>query len=197
MLKSVHRSLGFTLIELLITITLVAVLMLMAVPALGTWSADARVRSTAESLQSALRLAQATAVSRSRTTVLALTNADPAWNARPTTNGGNWYVRVQKLADTDDTIAKDNYLQGATMASQYAVSIDGPAVLCFNAMGRQAARSPDQTELSEGCAPADPTRYRVHKATATREFEVQVDVGGRVRMCDRAKTLSNDNPDGC
>lgn len=197
MLKSVHSLRGFTLIELLITITLVALLMLMAVPALGTWSVDARVRSTAESLQSALRLAQATAVSRGRTTVLALTNADPAWNARPAANGGNWYLRVQKLADSDDTVTKENYLQGATMASQYAVSIDGPAVLCFNALGRQTARSADQLELAEGCTTVDPVRYRVHRSDATREFEVQVYMGGRVRMCDKAKTWSNDNPDGC
>ena len=59
MLSPAHHR-GFTLIELLVTIALIAILLLLAVPALGTWSADARVRSTAESLQNALRLAQAT-----------------------------------------------------------------------------------------------------------------------------------------
>ena len=32
---------------------------------------------------------------------------------------------------------------------------------------------------------------------AQRQLKVQVFLGGRVRMCDVAKTLSNDNPDGC
>jgi len=195
-----HR--GFTLIELLVTIALIAILLMLAVPALGTWSADARVRSTAESLQNALRLAQATAVARSRSSVFALTSANPAWNATPVANGSRWFIDVLPLTGSDETASADSFIQGGTVASQYGVTITGPALLCFNSLGQQTTKSASATGLSATCtASADdsgaPVEYTLSKAGAVRALKVRVYLGGRVRMCDAAKTLSNTNPDGC
>ena len=207
MLSDARRSSGFTLIELMVTITLIAVLMLLAIPAFGTWSADARLRSTAESLQNALRMAQLTAVARSRSTVFALTNATPAANAAPVANGRNWYIEALPLDDEDEDKATDSFIQGATVAGQYGVTIAGPASLCFNSLGRQVTKT--LTKPSTTCtAPTDDNTvttksdtlgtYTVSKAGASRKLLVRVYLGGRVRMCDAAKTLiNNENPDGC
>jgi type IV fimbrial biogenesis protein FimT len=202
-----RRSSGFTLIELMVTITLIAILMLLAIPAFGTWSADARVRSTAESLQNALRMAQLTAVARSRPTVFALTNATPAANAAPVANGRNWYIEALPMADEDEDKATDSFIQGATVAGQYGVTIAGPASLCFNSLGRQVTKT--LTKPSTTCtAPTDDNTvttksdtvgtYMVSKAGASRKLLVRVYLGGRVRMCDAAKDFVNkDDPDGC
>jgi type IV fimbrial biogenesis protein FimT len=206
-LKLARRSGGFTLIELMVTITLIAVLMLLAIPAFGTWSADARVRSTAESLQNALRMAQLTAVARSRPTVFALTNATPAANATPVANGRNWYTQVLPLDDEDEDKDADSFIQGAAVAGQYGVTITGPASLCFNSLGRQVTKM--LTKPSTTCtAPTDDNTvttksdtvgtYTVSRTGASRKLLVRVYLGGRVRMCDAAKDFVNkDDPDGC
>ena len=197
-----QRSAGFTLVELLITMTLIAFLLMLAVPALGTWSADARVRSTAESMQNAVRLAQATAVARSRSTVFALTSTTPAWNATPAANGSNWYVDVLPLSVSDESASTDSLVQAATVASQYGVKITGQALLCFNSLGQQTTKTAAATGLSAACtASADdsntPIVYTLSKTGGSRTLKVLVYLGGQVRMCDAAKTLSTTNPDGC
>lgn len=197
-----HRKAGFTLIELMITIAVLALLLLLAVPAFSKWIADASVRSVAESLQNSLRLAQATAVSRSRTTMFALTGVAPAWNATASKTGSNWYSVVLPLSESDETASSGSYLQGSSVGTQNGVSITGPAQVCFNALGRQAAKSATYSSLSVSCTDVptddttDPTEYIVSRTNA-RTLVVRVYLGGRVRMCDSMKTLSNTDPDGC
>jgi len=197
MLTGAQRRGGFTLIELLVTITLVALLMMLAVPAMGSWVADARVRSTAESLQSALHLAQSTAVTRSRSSVLALTSAAPAWNAVPAGNGSNWFVRLLPLPDSDDAAGTDSFIQGATAASQYGVKLVGPALLCFNSLGQLSTKSASATGMSAACSAGATAEYTLSRSGGSRQLKVRVEPGGKVRMCDVAKSLSNGDPDGC
>jgi type IV fimbrial biogenesis protein FimT len=196
MLSIARRSGGFTLIELMVTITLIAILMLLAVPAFGTWSADSRVRSAAESLQNALRLAQSSAVARSRTSMLALTSTSPAYNATPVAGGSSWYAILRPLSDSDETYSSSSLIASATVASQYGVAISGPALLCFSSLGQQTTA----TYLGSTCtAPTDdkPVSYTLSRTGAARSLKVLVYLGGRVRMCDAAKTLSDIDPDGC
>lgn len=198
---------GFSLIEMLVVISMIGILLALALPAFGRLAADWHVRATAESLASALRLTKANAVARSHNSVFALTSATPRFDSAAVTNGSNWFFRLIPSAGSDETAASLGLIQSATLATQYGVSIGSaaapaPAALCFNALGQQASLSSDRTGLSAACvAPNDdvrkPTQYLVSAAGATRQFKVLVYLGGEVRMCDAAKTLSNDNPDGC
>ena len=195
------RQRGFSIIELMVAITVLGILMAAVVPGIGSWMADARVRNTADSLQNAVRLAQATAVARSRPTVLALTNATPAWDATPVANGSNWFVRLLPLADASETADSSAFVQGTAVAKQNGVTITGPALLCFNSLGQQTTKAASATGMSLGCtAPSDdvttPIEYTVARSGG-RSLKVRAYLGGRVRMCDSAKTLSNSNPDGC
>lgn len=199
MLTAPRRSRGFTLIELVITVALVALLLMAAVPAFSAWIAGAKVRSTAEVLQNGLRLAQSEAATRSRQVVFALTNATPALSATPAQNGSNWYARVLPLTDSSETADDDDYVGGGAFATQAGVTVAGPALLCFNSLGRQVNNT--STGLGSDCtAPTsavEPVVYTISKTGADRSLKVQVYLGGKIRMCDAAKTLSAGDPDGC
>lgn len=185
---------GFSLIELMITLVLLAILTLLGLPRLTVWMANNRVRSSAEALQNALRLAQAEAVERSRQTAFVLTAAAPARGAAPAANAQNWYLQTLPLAGSDETTG--SFLRGETLARTQSVSVSGSAVICFNSSGRLVSNS--ATGLGANCtAPASFTAYNLTASAADRPLRIEVYLGGRLRMCDPAKTLSSTNPDGC
>jgi type IV fimbrial biogenesis protein FimT len=185
---------GFSLIELMVTLTLLGILLAAAVPAFGTWTANSRVRSVAESIQNGLRLAQAEAVQRNRQTVFALTNATPAVGATLAANGSNWFIQTLPLM-TGET---GDFVQGGTFAKQSGVTITGASLMCFNSIGRQVTNT--ATGLGADCtAPASattPTAINVTKTGSDRSMRVQVSLGGQIRLCDPAKSISS-QPDGC
>lgn len=189
---------GFTLLELLVTIAIAALLSAAAAPSIGAWAANARVRSVAEQLQNDVRMAQAEAVRRSRQTVLALTNATPAWNATPAADGSNWYVRAQPLASSDETASSASLVTANLSAKNFGITITGPALTCFGSLGQRLSVSSDDTGLSTACTTGNnPEVYTVSHTNANRSLKVLVYLGGRVFMCDAAKTQSDTNPDGC
>lgn len=208
MLKPWRHHRGFTLVELMVTLAVAALLLVAAVPAFGLWIQNVQIRSTAESLQNGLRKAQAEAITRGTQTVFVLSAGAPAWNAAPTDNGANWSVRAQPVANSaeDDGKATDQthpLIEGSSYGSQTNVSITGPALLCFNSGGRLITSTAVAVPNNPGKATcgAPPAIYEIKRGDTIdadhKAYRVTVTVGGRVRMCDRGKTLSSDNPDGC
>ncbi len=200
MLRTPARALGgFSLIELLVTMSLISILMVIAVPAFGKWSADAHVRAAAESLINALRLTQATAVSQGRTSIFALTtDSQPSLSSSAVSPAANWLAVLNPMLGND--VQTPVLVLKSTEGTQHGVTITGPALTCFNSVGRQVALTPTVAPLSAGtCSlPAsDPAVYTVTRTSASRSFKVLVYIGGRVRLCDASKTLSSTNPDGC
>lgn len=188
------------MVEVLITVSIMVLLMTTAIPAITGWTADARVRTTAEALQNGLRQAQSAAVERNRVTVFVMTAGTPTWDADPADDGGNWYLRVQPLEGSEARPDEDSLIGVYDETRRASVQIDGPGVLCFGPLGQQVTKDSDALELGAGCtAPntAAPTEYTVTHPSGSRRLKVQVSLGGRIRMCDAEKTLSEDSPDGC
>ena len=182
-----RRERGLTLVELVVAMALLVILLFVATPDFSAWINNTRVRSVAEGMQNGVRLAQAEAVRRNRTVAFFLTNAEPAIDAVPVANGVNWGIRTTTLFADD--VAE--FVRGAAAAEVgTGVAIVGPAAICFNAAGQQV------TVAAEGCAAAV-TNYDVTRAVADRRLRIVVSMGGRVRMCDPDKVLSDANPDGC
>lgn len=178
---------GFTLIELVVTVALLGILLALAAPGFGTWINNTRVRTVSDAVQNGVRQAQAEAVRRNRTAVFYLTNAQPSLTATAVANGSNWGIRTVSLF-TGDTA---EFVNGGSLSDVAGgVTITGPIALCFNASGQQV------TIAGQSCT-AGATNYNVARAGADRPLRVTVSIGGRVRMCDPAKTLSATNPDGC
>lgn len=176
-----------TLIELIVAMALLVILLFLAAPDFSAWINNSRVRSVTEGLQNGVRLAQAEAVRRNRTVVFFLTNAQPSLAAAAAPNGGNWGIRTTPLFAADPP----EFVRGALLAEAgTGVNVVGPAALCFNAAGQQV------TIAAESCAAAV-TSFDVTRAGADRRLRIVVSIGGRVRMCDPDKVLSDANPDGC
>lgn len=193
------RPRGLSLIELMVTLTILATLSTAAAPPLAQWAAQARLRAVTEELQNGLRLAQSEAVRSNRQAAFVLTNATPALNAPPVSDGVNWSVRLLTLL-TDETASDTvHFLRGSTAARQAGIALQGPAVLCFNSIGRPVTNA--ATGLGSNClAPANaatPTVYKLSSARTDQRLWVQVSLGGEVRMCDPGQTLSAGHPQGC
>jgi type IV fimbrial biogenesis protein FimT len=189
---------GFSLVELMVTVAVFAMLATLAAPSLGTWAANSRVRSAAESLQNGLRLAQGEATRRSRLTAFVLTDATPSLTAGPATSGGSWFVRTLPSLGMSDATDED-FVESDNYAQQAGVTISGPAALCFNALGRPVSReNPGIEAQCSSPASADrPHVYNIESSNSDRPLRVQVHLGGRIRMCDPARLLSSGAPDGC
>jgi type IV fimbrial biogenesis protein FimT len=190
------RGGGFTLIEMMITVTLLAILFALALPSFTTWIKNSTVRTTAESLQNGLRLAQAEALRRSRVAMFSLTDsATPAAVPTPVADGKFWSVNTIKIQDEgSDAVA---FVEAGVLGNaRNDVQITGGAALCFSSLGRLVAVPAANTGTGIAC-PAGPASFTVTMPGADRSMQVNVAIGGQVRMCDPHKTLSASTPDGC
>ena len=187
---------GFTLIELMVTITLLGILLSLAAPSFSLWTRNARVRTVSDALQTGARLAQTEAVRRNRQVVFFLSNdAGCSASTAPAANGAYWAIRTVPLTAGDpvETVQCGNVSDTAA-----GVSITGPTAVCFNSMGRQAANaSPGAGTATCTLAASGVSSYDVAALGSDRPLRVLVTLGGQVRQCDPARTLSAAAADGC
>lgn len=198
--RRLQAAAGFSLIELMVTITLMSILVMLAVPSFSEWVQNNKVRTVSESLQNGLRLAQTEAVRRSRQVVFSLTNSpNPKTAMAAAANGRNWSLNVVKLLEDDAPgTSTDSMIESGTFASVGTdITITGPISVCFNSVGRVVAnQTPGPTNAVCNIPATLPIAYTVTTAAATRPLRVTVGLGGQVRMCDPARSLAN-APDGC
>lgn len=188
--------LGFTIVELMVTIALLALLLGLAMPSFTTWVRNAQVRTVSDALQNGLRLAQAEAVRRHRQVVFFRTSQSTCTNATTADDGGAfWAVRTVPLVAGD---AVETVQCGQLGDVAAGAAIAGATALCFNAGGRQVANA-DPGIGGAACTldASGSNSFDVTSAHADRPLRVLVTLGGSVRLCDPAKTLSSSTPDGC
>lgn len=211
------RNSGFTLIELAVTMTVLALLAMLAVPNLSAWMQSSRVRTTAEYIQDGLRQAQAEAVKENRTVAFILTTSQPSSTTFPapvaaSTSASYWYAATvpwtsAALTSGNSTIGtittSSNTMNLVAMgitssdASQVSVQTTVPTV-CFSPFGRLTSTYVDPTGVVTCGAAGATVSYAVAPTTAvtgSQALRVTVSPGGQIRMCNPAKSLPT--PDGC
>ena len=190
-----------TLIELMVGVTLVAIVLMLGMPAMALWMKNSRIRSAAETLQNSFQSARAEAVRRNQ--VVRIQLVDSANNSCSLgTQGTHWVTNVgagnnpggscgEALDDsTDPRLIQTGVITTATSIQLLASS----SVYAFNGMGQQAAtKNPTTTPPSaltvqitakEGSCVKDGGEVRCLNLLASP--------AGQVRVCDPAVTTAGD-----
>lgn len=188
---------GFSLVELMVVVALLAILLSLAAPAFNVWIANAKVRAANESLQSALRLAQAEAQRRFRQVVFFRTTDTSCTTATTAAaTGTNWVVKsIAMDANDESEVVQCGQLTDAPAS----LTLVGPTALCFSSAGRLIAVT-DPAIGGPACAINNTTGVSsidVQGVTAgSRRLRVYANLAGNVRSCDIDKNQSS-SPDGC
>ncbi len=199
-----HPQRGLTLIELIISLALVGTMITLAIPAVGNWSDNNRMKATADALLSGLNLAKMEAVRRNTRAKLVLTD-----NATATGKGADWEICVannlgsfagnqgQVWVGTEvgtatqvgiSTATAQNYntplTAGAGLAGYPAgctgtTAADTNPNVTFDAMGRIAANTVISSVTRIDILNARPDN-------ANRRLVIRINPQGQIKLCNPA-----------
>ncbi len=185
---------GFSLIELMIGVALLALLLMLGLPAFSTYLQNAKLRAAAENFYAGAQMARAEAVRRNAQVEIVLTNDDAnvgnTNDAVLSPTGKNWIIRA-----LDPTTGQYSYIEGKSMlegsgqASAPSVQIDGGLIasIAFNGFGATTLAGTATFAFSN---PAGGDCAAL--GGPMRCLNVAVSVGGQARMCDPAVTAAGD-----
>jgi type IV fimbrial biogenesis protein FimT len=183
-------SAGLTLIELMIGLAILALLIGMGMPSIGTWMANSRVRNTAEGLQSGLALARSEAVRRNQNVEFVITNdiidLGTVGTVAPAANGMHWLVRfinpataTYSLVESKSGYEGSGQAGGQTIGAQIAAS--DPQIVFRGMGGTQGLGGTATFDVSN---PAAGACHTTATPAPIRCLRVQVSVSGQIRLCD-------------
>lgn len=194
---SSRRVGGFSVIELMVVVAIIGILLALAAPGFQRMVANAKVRGVTDSMQNGLRLAQAEASRRQRVTVFyRSTSAVCAIDTAPDAGGNHWLVRA--LPGPAGGAAEILQCGSSAETTGNAITVAGPAAICFSVEGRQqAVAKGDAGMVNADCEVAAAHALNISANNADRPLRVRVTSAGSVRLCDPNKAYSSATPDGC
>ncbi|MDR2000811.1 MAG: GspH/FimT family pseudopilin [Zoogloeaceae bacterium] len=170
--KCARKSGGFTLIELVITITVLAIALMIGLPSFQDWIRNAQIRTAAESIKNGLQMARLEAIKSNTPVIFSLVN-----------DGSTFWQIVD--------VRTDNTLQESTEKfNQVTIRPTPGSDFAFNGLGRQwttkiGAKSPPDAAIAS-------VDVSLPTVPNTRPLTVTVTAGGSVRLCDPAVHTSGD-----
>jgi type IV fimbrial biogenesis protein FimT len=192
------RERGFNLIELMVTVAILALLMVAAMPSLGTWLDNTRIRNQADSVMGGLQAARAEAVRTNQQVSFWLVGSSSAPAALDDTcalsgSSSSWVVSVASPAThcgtwrtTPPTIFLGRAMGGdntkvSVSAQTFGATPTAATTVTFNGFGRVANSTPiGRIDLGG-------------KGGGTyRNLRVVVSPSGSVSLCDPAVSSSTD-----
>lgn len=190
------RQRGFSLIELMVALVILVLLVLAAVPSIGTWLDNTRIRNQADSIMGGLQAARAEAVRTNQSVsfwlvgstsapgalddTCALSSTSASWVvsvASPATHCATWQTTSPAKIFASRAMGGDN-ARVAVDAKQSDGTTAGTTVT-FNGFGRVANSAPI-------------AKIDLGGTGSVRSLRVVVSPTGSVGMCDPAVTSSTD-----
>lgn len=167
-----RRQSGVTLIEALIVVALIVILLVLALPMVGEWLANGRIRTAAESLLVGLQLARAEAVRRNAPVEFVLGS------------GVGYTVRTQ----TGETIQSRSAAE-ATADVIVEATPGGATTVSFDGLGRRIANVDTSAPLERIDLDLPATVLSPEK---TRDLRLVISSGGQITLCDPNVTATDD-----
>ena len=164
---------GFTLIELMIGLTMVAIMMTLALPQYGTYVQNTKIRNAAESVLNGLQFARSEAVMRNTNVQFVLGT------------GSGWTVSVVSPVETLQSRMSEQGSVGVTVNPSPA----NATTVTFNSLGRVTANAGGSNSLTQVAFDVPPEAL---SPALSRDLNVTISPGGRVRMCDPNVTEATD-----
>jgi type IV fimbrial biogenesis protein FimT len=160
------RAAGFTMVELLVTMTIAAILLMLAVPNYSEFMRNTRIRGVADSIAGAMRLAQTEAIRLNQAVELIV---DPSTG---------WSI-VEPVAPR--TLHSEPYTESAGQVG-VALSPPGATKLTYSPIGQLIT----PTNPSDGSTTLTSVAV-THAITPSRALRVINEAfGAGVRVCDKA-----------
>jgi type IV fimbrial biogenesis protein FimT len=186
---------GFTIVELLIGLTLLAVLIGLGAPAMGSFLQNSKLASVASSYFAGLQIARSEAIRRNVRTEFVLTDdavstPDLANVVAPAVSGRNWVVRAASgPAAFASAVEAKAGAEGEGSAAAVAIVVTGsasaPAVfdgrIPFSGFGGTADGAAYSLEITRPGAGTC-----VHLGGNVRCRRVNISPGGQITSCDPA-----------
>jgi type IV fimbrial biogenesis protein FimT len=197
LVSPIGRSRGFTLVEIFITLAIVALVMMLVGPSMGTWIQNTRLRSAAEAIARGLQTARVEAMKRNTTVAFNLTDTNSSaftvclYDAvNNVCLAGASNIIMQRDATEDASTAKvgtDTVLSDPV--TPIAAGSNVPSSSAFDALGRLASTAPNNVMRID-------VRNPVLTTADERRLVIFVNTSGQIRVCD-PKLSKAVNPQGC
>ncbi|CAH0347812.1 GspH/FimT family pseudopilin [Aquabacterium sp. CECT 9606] len=176
---------GISMIEVVVTIAIMGILMAAAMPSVGDWIRNSRVRNTAESIQNGLQTARMEAVRLNRPVTFSLVS-NLTSSCALSSSSGSWVVSQEAPTNhchdnpTSTTspmvVAKGAVADGGGGATVSAINASNTAAtsITFNGFG----------QIANASAATAIRIIAVNSADGTYRRRVEVSLGGIGRLCD-------------
>lgn len=203
--RPVIRSRGFTIVEMAVALAVLALLLMVAMPSVGMWMSNARIRNMADTLQNGLQTARLEAVRRNENVsfyMVSLTDANAMDDSCAlSASGGSWAVSASSPAGkckTGDILAARaagdaggmvRVSAGHSSDSTNKTTVgDAATTVTFNGFGRVAniGSAINRVRIT---GPTDNVAYV--------DLMLIIDSGGGVRMCDPRSSIADTDPRKC
>ncbi len=188
---------GFSLIELMVGLAIFGALLAVGIPALRSYSVNAKVLASAQSYFSGLQRARAEAIRLNAPVQLVMTENAVVVNPNITdfsSTGRNWIVRsFNRATGIYDLVDAKSGTEGGSTGSVTVSATDATPnpinLIEFNGLGGTTLTS----VATIAFAPAEGACATSSVASDLRCINIVVTPGGRSQLCDPAATAATDS----
>jgi type IV fimbrial biogenesis protein FimT len=173
------RESGFSLIEIMVAVLVMSILLFTAVPTFSVWIQNTQIRTASEGILNGLQATRNEAIRRNQCMQLQIVN-NTGWEMKLCNATGDPPIQSRRTGE-----GSENAVATLIPAGNDTVS--------FNSLGRVATTNNDGSLPFTQICTTNPTM----KPEDMRRLQIEVPIGGAIRLCDPSPLLQSTDPRAC